>query len=113
MSANKGKVNVMSPIGLLCSMIENQLLTVDGAFIVIGRMKSGRLRLPWPDAEKVLKVLRRQKPLLARQALTCGLGGLSRHCLQVTFKRSLRVRHSALEIVERRVDVVVSIHAHP
>ena len=56
--ANKEQVNVMGTIGLLCAMIENQLLTVDDAFKALDRMKSGKRRLPWPEAEKVLNALR-------------------------------------------------------
>ncbi|MGV2482436.1 UNVERIFIED_CONTAM: DUF3368 domain-containing protein, partial [Salmonella enterica subsp. enterica serovar Weltevreden] len=51
-------VNVMGTIGLLCAMIENQLLSVDDAFKALDRMKSGKRRLPWPEAEKVLNALR-------------------------------------------------------
>ena len=56
--ASKEQVNVMGTIGLLCAMIENQLLTVDDAFKALDRMKSGKRRLPWPEAEKVLNALR-------------------------------------------------------
>lgn len=56
--ANKEQVNIMGPIGLLCAMIENQLLSVDDALKALDRMKSGKRRLPWPEAEKVLNVLR-------------------------------------------------------
>ncbi|OZB34945.1 MAG: DUF3368 domain-containing protein [Halothiobacillus sp. 15-55-196] len=52
--ANKEQVNVMGTIGL----IENQLLSVDDAFKALDRMKSGKRRLPWPEAEKVLNALR-------------------------------------------------------
>jgi hypothetical protein len=40
--ANKEQVNVMGTIGLLCAMIENQLLSVDDAFKALDRMKSGQ-----------------------------------------------------------------------
>ena len=56
--ANKEQVNVMGTIGLLCAMIESQLLTVDDAFKALDRMKTGKRRLPWPEAEKVLNALR-------------------------------------------------------
>lgn len=56
--ANKEQVNVMGTIGLLCAMIENQLLTVDDAFKALDKMKSGKRRLPWPEAEKTLSALR-------------------------------------------------------
>lgn len=55
--ANKEQVNVIGTIGLLCAMIENQLLSVDDAFKALDRMKSGKRRLPWPEAEKVLNAL--------------------------------------------------------
>ena len=48
----------MGTIGLLCAMIENQLLIVDDAFKSLNRMKSGKRQLPWPEAEKVLNALR-------------------------------------------------------
>ena len=56
--ANKEQVNVMGTIGLLCAMIENQLLAVDDAFQALDRMKAGKRRLPWPEAEKMLNALR-------------------------------------------------------
>jgi len=55
--ASKEQVNVMGTIGLLCAMIENQLLTVDDAFKALERMKSGKRRLPWPEAEKMSNAL--------------------------------------------------------
>ena len=48
----------MGTIGLLCAMVENQLLSVDDAFKALDRMKDGKRRLPWPEAEKVLTALR-------------------------------------------------------
>lgn len=56
--ASKEQVTVMGTIGLLCAMVENQLLTVDDAFKALDRMKDGKRRLPWPEAEKVLNALR-------------------------------------------------------
>ena len=56
--ASKEQVSCMGTIGLLCAMIENQLLTVDDAFKALDRMKSGKRRLPWSDAEKTLNALR-------------------------------------------------------
>ena len=55
--ADREQVTVMGTIGLLRTMIENQLLTVDGAFKALDRMKTGKRRLPWPEAEKMLNVL--------------------------------------------------------
>lgn len=43
----------MGTVGLLCVMIENQLLSVDDAFKALDRMKSGKRRLPWTEAEKL------------------------------------------------------------
>lgn len=48
----------MGTIGLLCAMVENQLLTVDDALKALYKMKEGKRRLPWSDAEKMLEVLR-------------------------------------------------------
>ena len=56
--ANKEQVNVMGTIGLLCAMIENQLLSVDDAFKALDRMKVCKRRLPWTEAEKMLNALR-------------------------------------------------------
>lgn len=56
--ASKEQVTVMGTIGLLCAMVENQLLSVDDAFKALERMKDGKRRLPWPEAEKVLNALR-------------------------------------------------------
>lgn len=56
--ANKEQVNVMGTLGLLRAMIENHLLTIDDAFKALDRMKTGKRRLPWPEAEKMLNALR-------------------------------------------------------
>ena len=56
--ASKESVTVMGTIGLLCAMVENQLLTVDEALKALHKMKEGKRRLPWPDAEKMLEALR-------------------------------------------------------
>ena len=55
--ADKEQVDVMGTIGLLCIMIANQLLTVDEAFRALDRMRSGKRRLPWHEAEKKLNAL--------------------------------------------------------
>jgi len=52
------QVDVMGTIGLLRAMIENQLLTVDGAIRALDRMNLGKRRLPWAEAEKILSALR-------------------------------------------------------
>lgn len=56
--AGKEKVTVMGTIGLLCTMVENQLLTVDEALAALNGMKEGKRRLPWADAEKILNKMR-------------------------------------------------------
>ena len=56
--ASKESVTIMGTIGLLCAMVENQLLTVDEALKALHKMKEGKRRLPWPDAEKMLEALR-------------------------------------------------------
>jgi hypothetical protein len=56
--ASKEQVTVMGTIGLVCAMVENQLLSVDDAFKALDKMKAGKRRLPWPEAEKVLNALR-------------------------------------------------------
>ncbi|MBM3363879.1 MAG: DUF3368 domain-containing protein [Betaproteobacteria bacterium] len=55
---SKDSVSVMGTIGLLCAMVENQLLTVGEALKALHKMKEGKRRLPWPDAEKMLEALR-------------------------------------------------------
>lgn len=44
----------MGTIGLLCAMVENQLLSVADALKALQKMKEGKRRLPWHDAEKLL-----------------------------------------------------------
>jgi hypothetical protein len=56
--ASKEQFTVMGTIGLLCAMVESQLLTVDDAFTALDRMKEDKRRLPWPEAEKMLNALR-------------------------------------------------------
>lgn len=56
--ADSEQVAVMGTIGLLGAMIEHQLLTVDAALLALDRMKSGKRRLPWPEAERILNALR-------------------------------------------------------
>ncbi len=58
MVAIKEQVTVMGTIGLLCAMVENQLLMVDDALKALIKMKEGKRRLPWSDAEKMLEALR-------------------------------------------------------
>ncbi|AFL76395.1 PIN domain-containing protein [Thiocystis violascens] len=52
------QVEVMGTIGLLCAMVEEQLLTTDEALLALQKMKEGKRRLPWDYAEKELKALR-------------------------------------------------------
>jgi hypothetical protein len=56
--ANEEEVTVMGTIGLLCSMVENQLLTADDALMALERMKEGKRWLPWQMAEKIINALR-------------------------------------------------------
>jgi hypothetical protein len=56
--ARKEQVAVMGTIGLLCCMVENQLITVVEALAALNRMKAGKRRLPWPEAEKALNAFR-------------------------------------------------------
>lgn len=56
--ADSEQVAVMGTIGLLGAMIEHQLLTVDAALLALDRMKSGKRRLPWPEAGRILNALR-------------------------------------------------------
>jgi hypothetical protein len=48
----------MGTIALLCAMITHQVLSVDDALRALERMKSGRRRLPWQEAETALNALR-------------------------------------------------------
>lgn len=56
--ADLEQVSVMGTIGLLCAMVENQLLSVDEALRALDGMKSGKRRLPWAEAESRLNALR-------------------------------------------------------
>jgi hypothetical protein len=56
--ADMEQVKVMGTIGLLCAMIENQLLTVDAALTALSKMKLGKRRLPWLEAERRVNALR-------------------------------------------------------
>lgn len=51
-------VMLMGTIGLLCSMVENSLLTVDDALAALDRMKNSKRRLPWELAKQLLNELR-------------------------------------------------------
>lgn len=52
--ASKERVNVIGTISLLSDMVENRLLTIDGAFLALERMKASKRRLPWTEAERIL-----------------------------------------------------------
>jgi hypothetical protein len=56
-AANKEQINVMDTVGLQGATIENHLLTVDDALEPPDRMKSGKRRMPRPEAEEVLNAL--------------------------------------------------------
>lgn len=56
--AGHEQIAVMGTIGLLCAMVENRLLTVEAAVQALHKMKEGKRRLPWSEAEKQLEALR-------------------------------------------------------
>lgn len=56
--AKEEGVTVMGTIGLLCAMVEHQLLNVDDAFEALQKMKERKRRIPWAEAEKKLGALR-------------------------------------------------------
>jgi len=60
--ASSEQVSVMGTIGLLCAMVENQLLSVADALKALQKMKEGKRRLPWQDAEKLLLSLQDNQP---------------------------------------------------
>ena len=60
--ASSEQVSVMGTIGLLCAMVENQLLSVADALKALQKMKEGKRRLPWHDAEKLLLSLQENQP---------------------------------------------------
>ncbi len=60
--ASSEQVSVMGTIGLLCAMVENQLLSVADALKALQKMKEGKHRLPWHDAEKLLLSLQDNQP---------------------------------------------------
>ena len=55
--ASKESVTVMGTIGLLCAMVTQRLLSVDDAFVALNKMKQGKRRLPWAQAESRLNAL--------------------------------------------------------
>lgn len=56
--ANEEQVTVMGTIGLLCAMVEHQLLIVDDGLMALQKMKESKRRIPWAEAEKKLDALR-------------------------------------------------------
>ncbi len=56
--AHEEEITVMGTIGLLCAMVEHQLLIVDDALKALQRMKEGKRRIPWAEAENRLHALR-------------------------------------------------------
>ncbi len=56
--ARQEHVTVMGTVRLLCAMVENRILTVEDAFTALAKMKEGKRRLPWAEAEKILGALR-------------------------------------------------------
>jgi len=56
--ADGEQVTVMGTIGLLRLVVENRLLTVDATFTALARMKQGKRRLPWQEAERIFSALR-------------------------------------------------------
>lgn len=56
--AEHEQVTVKGTIKLLCAMVENRLLSVDDAFVALGKMKESKRRLPWAKAESILNALR-------------------------------------------------------
>jgi hypothetical protein len=56
--AQQERVPIMGTIGLLVAMVENGLLSVDGARSALDRMRQAGRRLPWDEAEKRLDALR-------------------------------------------------------
>lgn len=56
-AAQSEDVVVMGSVWLLQAMVENCLLTVDQALAALSLMKEKKRRLPWVDAERVLKAL--------------------------------------------------------
>lgn len=47
-------VSVMGTVWLLRAMVENRLLSVDGALQALDRMKTRKRRLPWQEAQRIL-----------------------------------------------------------
>jgi hypothetical protein len=48
----------MGTVGLLRAMVQHQFLSVEDALAALDRMKQGKRRLPWPQAEKEVSALR-------------------------------------------------------
>ncbi len=56
-SARSEGVQVKGTVWLLCEMVKNQLLSLDQALSALGRMKASKRRLPWMEAERLLREL--------------------------------------------------------
>lgn len=56
--ASREQIDVMGTIGLLRAMVDNRLLTVEGALTALDRMKAAKRRLPWLEAEHLLQARR-------------------------------------------------------
>jgi len=52
------EISTMGTIWLLRTMVEHQILTVQQALEAIEKMKNGGRRLPWAEAERILKNLK-------------------------------------------------------
>jgi predicted nucleic acid-binding protein len=52
------QVSVMGSIGLLCTLVEHNIISVKAAFDALARMKVAKRWLPWAEAEKALAALR-------------------------------------------------------
>jgi predicted nucleic acid-binding protein len=52
------QVAVMGTVGLLCAMVRQALLSVDGALLALEQMRQCRRRLPWEEAIRRLEAMR-------------------------------------------------------
>jgi len=57
--ATKEQVEITGTIGILCALVENQLLSVSEALLALDRMKVAKRRLPWGEAENRLNAMHR------------------------------------------------------
>lgn len=55
--AAKEQIEITDTIGILCALVESQLLSTNEALLALDRMKNAKRRLPWDEAKKRLNAI--------------------------------------------------------